>query len=67
MYKRIYHLPTKQVFELAVFNNKPMVDILVHETKSFREMIAEISKNGNDIDQLLNRLSTYPDTIIVKE
>ena len=67
MYKRIYHLPTKQVFEFTVFNNKPMIDILVHETKSFREMITEFSKDGYNIDQLLNHISTYPNTIIIKD
>lgn len=64
MYKRIYHLPTKQVFEFAVFNNKPMCDLLKYETKSFREMITESKDN---IDLLLKHLSTYQDTIIIKE
>lgn len=64
MYKRIYHLPTKQVFEFAVFNNKPMCDVLLRETKSFREMVKE---NKDNIDSLLKHLSTYPDSIIIKE
>ena len=64
MYKRIYHLPTEQVFEFVVFCNKPMCDVLLCETKSFRDMIA---KSKDNIDSLLKHLSTYPDAIIITE